>query len=414
MDSPNKDVASRLGQISFRQLNLLETVGRIQSLRRASEECNQSQPAVTQAVAKLERQLDVQLLDRRSSGSYLTELGQVFHRRVSRFFRQYHDALKNIPVTGGKAVIGATAMRITRSQTRSLIALVESGALDRAAISLGINQPSLQRAVRALERNVMIPIICRTTAGVSITPAGMEFGKRMKIALQEIEMGWREMEIARGKSQFRVTVGVMALGGSALLGATLDRFVRRYPGVEVKVLPGVAYELLYSLAAGDVDFVVGLVNEMPELDLEYEEIAKTPYHIVCRKGHRLTKQSHIDVADLLACEWIIGAREASRSKAFERLFDATPKPAAPIRTNALPVIMHLLRDSDRLTLMTNFELSVEEQGLRKLAFGPIKPVPSIGIMTRSGWLPTVVQGDLMELIRKRASEVSEYFLSIAV
>lgn len=364
-----------------------------------------SQPAVTHAIAKLESQLDVHLLDRRISGSYLTELGKIFHRRVSRFFQKFHDALDNVPVTGGKSVVAATANRITRSQTRSLIALVEAGVLVRAAGSLGVAQASLQRAIRALERNVMIPIICRTAAGISITPAGMEFGKQMKIALQEIEMGWREMEFARGKSEGRVTVGAMAMGGSVLIGATLDEFIRRYPGVEVKVLPGVALQLLDSLAAGNVDFVVGLVKTVPELDLEYEEIAKTPYLIVCREGHRLTKQSQIEVGDLLACEWIIGSTGASRRDAFERLFESTARPRAPIRTAALPVIKILLRDSDRLTLMTNFELTVEGRGLQQLAYSPLLPVPSIGITTRADWLPTRVQNDLMELIRKQASAV---------
>lgn len=403
----------RLDGISFRQLSLFETVGRIQSVRRASGECNLSQPAVTQAISKLERQLDIQLLDRRVSGSYLTELGAIFHRRVTRFFEQFHIALRKLPVSGSSAVRKATARRITRSQARSLIALVGTGSLDRAAQALDITPTSLQRAVRTLEQNVNKPIMSRTASGLSITPAGRELGVRLKIALQEIEMGWREMILAHGRTEGRVTVGAMPLGGSALLGSALEEFTNTYPNVEIKVLSGNSPELLDSLAAGDVDFVVGLVKRIPDLELEYEEFAQTPYSVVCRKGHRLLRKARITREDLVDDEWIIATKGAIRREAFELLFQDTEGPNAPIRTSALPVILHLLGNSDRLTLMTSFELMMEGRGLAQLPFGPILPVPSIGITTRTDWLPTRVQQDLMSLIRQEAARARTPELSRA-
>jgi LysR family transcriptional regulator of gallate degradation len=96
------DPEDRAASLSFRQLKLFESVGRLNSVRRASEECNLSQPAVTQALAKLEQQVGAVLLERRASGSYLNELGEIFHRRATRLFEQFEEALIALGVPGGR------------------------------------------------------------------------------------------------------------------------------------------------------------------------------------------------------------------------------------------------------------------------------------------------------------------------
>ena len=51
------DAARGAVSVSLRHLKLFESVARLSSVRRASEECHLSQPAVTQAIAKLEEQI---------------------------------------------------------------------------------------------------------------------------------------------------------------------------------------------------------------------------------------------------------------------------------------------------------------------------------------------------------------------
>ncbi|HSX57473.1 MAG TPA: LysR family transcriptional regulator, partial [Sphingomonas sp.] len=116
------NTAAIAASLSFRQLKLFESVGRLNSVRKASEECNLSQPAVTQSLAKLEQQIGVALLERRASGSYLNELGEIFHRRTTRLFDLIERALVDLGVPGGDHAAPVIARRISRSQARSLIA----------------------------------------------------------------------------------------------------------------------------------------------------------------------------------------------------------------------------------------------------------------------------------------------------
>ncbi|MEZ0244401.1 MAG: LysR family transcriptional regulator [Sphingomonas sp.] len=397
------DPETRAASLSFRQLKLFESVGRLNSVRRASEECNLSQPAVTQALAKLEQQIGVTLLDRRASGSYLNELGEIFHRRAARLFAQMQDALVElgVPVSSAPSI----AKRISKSQARSLIAIVETGSFGQAAQSLGLSQASLQRAARDLEGNLRKSLYYRTAAGVMVTPAGIEFGRRIKLATQEIEWGVKEIEAARGSFNSQIAIGAMPFGGSVLLASVLDEFVTTYPNADVRIVNESASEMLKSLSAGAVDFVLGLVQETTADGLSNEALAKTPYTIVARRGHPILRKGKVTVEDLLAYDWVVGTPGAARRGCFERLFAGGSGPNASIATCSLPVIRHLLAGSDRLTLMTSYEL-LHEDGLVPVSFGPIEPAPSIGITMRSGWLPTQLHQAFMDLVRKHVTDTA--------
>jgi DNA-binding transcriptional LysR family regulator len=391
------DAQSRAAGISFRQLKLFESIGRLKSVRRASEECNLSQPAVTQALAKLEQQVGLQLMERGASGSYLNEAGEIFHARAARFFTQVEEALVELGVPGGASAARTVAKRISRSQIRSLIAIVENGSFPAAAEMLGLSQASLQRAARDLEGNLRRPLYYRTAAGIVVTPGGSEFGRRMKLAAQEIELGLEEIEASRGSRGSQIRIGAMPFGGSVLLASVLDEFVHAYPQADVRIANEKTAEMLERLRAGDVDFVIGLLPETPTPELVSQALARTPYSIVARCGHPLLRKGKVTIEDLRAYEWVVGTPGSSRRACFERLFGSQEMPQASIVTCALPIIRHLLARSERLTLMTSYEL-MHEDDLAAIAFGPIASVPAIGITLRANWMPTRLHSDFIAML----------------
>jgi DNA-binding transcriptional LysR family regulator len=394
------DIAESL---SFRQLNMFECVGRLNSLRKASEECRLSQPAVTQAVAKLEQLIGIALVDRNASGSYLNAAGEILYRRAARLFALLENALVELDVPGGMPAAAAIARRISRSQARSLIALVDGGSFAHAAETRGLSQTALQRAARDLEGHVRKPLYCRTAAGMMVTPAGIALGRKMKLATQEIEWGIKEIETMRGDFASQISIGALPFGGSVLLASILDAFVTSHEHADVKIINEGTSQMLGRLRAGEVEFVIGLVQETVADDLTNEAFCETPYSIVARRGHPLTRRDKITIDDLLEQDWVVGTEGASRRACFERLFAGTSGPRASIATCALPVIHHLLARSDRLTLMTSYELMHEDGDLLPLAFGPIQPLPSIGITMRANWLPTQLHLDFIDLLRSNVA-----------
>lgn len=394
---------SRADAISLRQLRLFSSVGDLRSVRRASEECSLSQPAVTQALAKLEEKVGVVLIDRRADGSYLNEFGTIFHARVKRFLAQAEAALIEAGAASEPTAAAAIINRLTRSQLRTLIGTVEAGSFERASSELGISISSLQRAARDLEGNVRVPLFYRTAAGVLVSPPGAKLGRRMKIALQEIDWAIDEIETAQGHSSRQMVIGAMPFGGSVLLSAALEEFLISYPSADIHIVNDSAPKLANSLRQGDVDLVIGLLPETTGEEIVGQPLAPTPFSIVARRGHPLLSKGKVTAEDLVAHEWVIGTEGSGRRACFDRLFADGDRPAVRVSTCALTVLNRMLQSSDRLALMTAYELENGDDTLRALPYGAIAPVPSLGILTRADWMPTPLHAGFVDILRREVA-----------
>jgi LysR family transcriptional regulator of gallate degradation len=386
---------------SIRHLRLFESVAQLHGVRRASEECHLSQPAVTQAIAKLEEQLGVQLLLRCATGSYLNEFGIIFHGRTQRFFAQVEQALLELGVPSSPVPLARLSSRISRSQIRSLISIVENGFFTQAARALGVSQTSLQRAARDLERTLRTPLYIQTASGIMATPAAAEFARKMKVAQREIDWGVDEVEAARGNVGGEIVIGALLLAGSVVLASVINELVTTYPTANIRILNGNAEDVLRYLRSGDVDLVIGLLRNPGPPELVHEVLAETPYVVVGRHDHPLARREHVTLDDLAEFDWVIGTPGASRRTQFDTMFSGRTRPRTQIATCSLPIIRLLLAQSDRLTLLTSYELMYEEDALAALPFGPIEPVPSIGLTMRENWLPTPLQTNVIDMIKKR-------------
>jgi LysR family transcriptional regulator of gallate degradation len=385
--------------VSLRHLKLFESVARLSSVRRASEECHLSQPAVTQAIAKLEEQVGTSLLERGASGSYLNPLGAIFHRRTERLFAQIEEALVELGVPAGNAPVMAS--RISRSQIRSLIAIVENGSFAQAARALDVSPATLSRAARDLESDLRRPLYQRTASGIAATPAGAKFARKLKLATREVDWGIEELDSAKGSLRGQIVIGAMQLAGSYLLASVLNEFMAAHPHATVRIWNGSSGAMLKSLRGGDVDMVIGLLRDPVPADLVEEPLAEAPYAIAARRGHPLFRKKTVTLDDLAAYDWVVGTPGACRRVCFDALFAGRHRPTARVETSSLPTIRLVLARSDCLTLFTSYELMYEDDALAAVPFGPIEPIPSIGVTTRVDWLPTQLQVNFLRLIRKQ-------------
>jgi DNA-binding transcriptional LysR family regulator len=199
-----------------------------------------------------------------------------------------------------------------------------------------------------------------------------------------------------------MVIGAMPFGGSVLLSAALEEFLAAYPAADIHIVNDSAPKLANSLRQGDVDFVIGLLPEAPGEDVSGQPLAPTPFSIVARRGHPLLSKGQVSHADLVSCEWVIGTEGSGRRACFDRLFPAA-RPAVRVSTCALTVLHRMLQSSDRLALMTAYELENGDDTLRAVPFGPIEPVPSIGILTRTEWLPTPLHTGFVEILAREVA-----------
>jgi LysR family transcriptional regulator, regulator for genes of the gallate degradation pathway len=148
---------------NIRHLRAIEAVARNASVNRASAEINLSQPAVTQAITKMELTVGRPLFDRRQNGSYPTAAGEVFLHRVRRFLDQIDRALSDVKANN---ISQSLSWHVTSAQIRCLLAIARSTSFSQAARLVGISTASLHRAAREIEATLQRPLYQPTKYGL--------------------------------------------------------------------------------------------------------------------------------------------------------------------------------------------------------------------------------------------------------
>ncbi len=90
------------------QLEYIAAVTQHGSLRRASEQLHISQPALSEAVSKLERELGVTLLDRRRSGSRISRRG----RELQQFMVEVLESVERLRTAAGDQTASTRQVRV--------------------------------------------------------------------------------------------------------------------------------------------------------------------------------------------------------------------------------------------------------------------------------------------------------------
>jgi DNA-binding transcriptional LysR family regulator len=93
------------------ELQVFLTVATERSFSRAASRLHRTQPAISQSIRRLERELDERLFDRSSKGGRLTEAGEIlldYARRLTRLKEEAETAVRELQdLRRGRVVIGA-------------------------------------------------------------------------------------------------------------------------------------------------------------------------------------------------------------------------------------------------------------------------------------------------------------------
>jgi DNA-binding transcriptional LysR family regulator len=120
------------------------------------------------------------------------------------------------------------AMTIDLDQLRTFVAVAEAGSLTSAAQTLHVSLPAISRRVTALERELGVALLTRSTRRVALTQTGREFMPRARRLLDELEeslLGIRETAASR---RGLVTLACIPTAAYYFLPTTLAAFARRF------------------------------------------------------------------------------------------------------------------------------------------------------------------------------------------
>ena len=363
--------------LNLRHLRALASIARLGSISAAAEAINLTQPAITQALAKLEIQLGQTLFERRANGMVATPAAILIAPRIE------------------SALLHIASHRVTMAQMRALIMLADSGSYSAASAYTGLAQPSLHRAIGDLSLALKRVLVERRGKGIMLTEQGRRTVRTFRLARAELEAGLTELASLQGVETGRIAIGAMPLSRARLLPTAVTAFFRQYPDVRINILEGSFQELIEPLRDGELDLILGALRDpSPGEDVVQEALFADRPVVLGRLGHPL-QHSSANIADLAQYPWIVTAPGTPLRVQWEKMFtDANiPPPLVPVECGSVITIRQILLDSDFLTLLSPDQVAVElEAGwLVKIANMPQGLTRTIGITTRQGWRPTGMQ-----------------------
>ncbi|MEW5423498.1 LysR family transcriptional regulator [Amorphus sp. 3PC139-8] len=394
---------------NIRHLIAFREVAETRRIGLASERVHLSQPAITQAIAKLERDIGAPLFERRPDGMYLSEVGEIFDRRIARVIEHLklgaQLALRRAPRTSPAVGAREFHKQVTPPQLHALVAIARAGSYSQAAYELGATQPAVHRAARELESLAGTPFFEPSRRGVTLTPSAKAFAHHVRLAAAELRQAHYEISAFQGRDSTRIWIGSLPLSRTSILPTAIDELlVSSGPGLQIRCVDGPYQALLRDLRHGELDFLIGALRDPPPVgDISQEVLFHDQLVIVGNASHPLTRASAPTIADTLAFPWIAPPKDTPSGAYLFQKLKIEDQPQTPVRivSSSLVLARGLMMRRDYLTIMSENQFEIErEQGL--LASMPV-PLPdstrAIGFTYRSDWRPTPTQSRFLDLIR---------------
>jgi DNA-binding transcriptional LysR family regulator len=284
----------------------------------------------------------------------------------------------------------APLVRRLRLPQLHMVRMAGSGANFRdMALALHVTQPAITKMAQELERTLGQPVFERGTTGSHLSPFGLAVLTHAQRALAAVDQLLEELPRYREGAVPALRIGSPYFTAAVLLARPVAQWVQQQSGARVLMSDGVSSQLLAALRAGQLDCVIGSVDEGSASDADLAELhfealyddhvsfvthPQTPGHTRLRR-----------LAQLQELPWVLPPRASQVWMALRRGFASAghPPPLGVVESSSVPAIGALLQhapgtigaarsDAGRY-LARNF-------GLQLLRIRPRIALPQMGIL----------------------------------
>lgn len=224
-----------------------------------------------------------------------------------------------------------------------LTAIVDTGAISRAADTLFVTQSALSHRLRKLEKRLGVMLFERVNRRLVITEAGREVLGAARRVLAELEAVERSLRSGGPQEPSRIRLVTECYTAYHWLPPVMGSFRQKWPAVEFEVAPQATANPVSALLAGSVD--VAIVHRHPPVErVRYYPLFEDELMLVMSPDHRLAGRDHVTARDLEAEHLIVYASAGEDSTIEEEVLRPSGvKPAAITRVLLTEAIVELVK-----------------------------------------------------------------------
>jgi DNA-binding transcriptional LysR family regulator len=119
---------------------------------------------------------------------------------------------------------------------KTFVRIVDAGSLTAAADSLATSLPTVVRTLAALERELGVRLLNRTTRRIHLTDGGAQYVERCRAILSAVQEAEAALTAQRSEPQGRLSVTASVMFGRRYVAPIVSDFLRRHPNVTADLM----------------------------------------------------------------------------------------------------------------------------------------------------------------------------------
>lgn len=246
-------------------------------------------------------------------------------------------------------------------------ALADMLSFTQVAHKFAVSQPTVSYAVKRLEEHYGCDLIVREAShrSISLTTEGEILKAHAQYILDEFVTLDRAIDHAKNN---RTHIGLPPIIRSKVFSKLLDekeniRFISKF-----HLVSGGSNELLSKLLSGKIDFsLLGSVNPLVHPNLQVKLLHQQEFFIFVSKENPLAEKKEISFEEAAEYPFILLEKGYTHMRAFQNLSEKSKKkPEVPFYFSDVQTIGQLVSSNIGITLMTEFPVFQEMEGLVKI------------------------------------------------
>ncbi|HEY0140037.1 MAG TPA: LysR family transcriptional regulator [Thermoanaerobaculia bacterium] len=258
-------------------------------------------------------------------------------------------------------------MKVEIRHLQLVDAITAAGSVTAAAERLHVTQSALSHQLREIEDRLGTPLFLRVNRRLSLAPAGQRLLDSARRVLTELRSAEEDIERLANHQDGLLRVSTECYTSYHWLPSLLKSFRRRFPGVELEIVPEVRRNVTAALLDRQIDLAL-VFNARRDARLKLHPLFEDEIVVIVANDHPLAGRPFVCASDL-ADQHLITHSPADESFFMNRLTTAGVRPRKHSQVILTEAIVELVKAGLGISALARWTIA------RELRSGGIVALP---------------------------------------